>query len=107
MDAPRGFEPRLTESESVVLPLDDRAIAAPLPLGRGLQGHLGRALRTVNAEPLELASVLEKALVPSSGQPDGIARPVQHLDEQRDGVASSQRADAGNAGRAPRQRAPS
>ncbi len=25
MDAPRGFEPRLTESESVVLPLDDRA----------------------------------------------------------------------------------
>ena len=28
MDAPRGFEPRLTESESVVLPLDDGAIAA-------------------------------------------------------------------------------
>ena len=26
MDAPRGFEPRLTESESVVLPLDDGAI---------------------------------------------------------------------------------
>ena len=25
LDAPRGFEPRLTESESVVLPLDDRA----------------------------------------------------------------------------------
>ena len=25
MDAPRGFEPRLTESESVVLPLDDGA----------------------------------------------------------------------------------
>lgn len=28
MDAPRGFEPRLTESESVVLPLDDRAMSA-------------------------------------------------------------------------------
>lgn len=27
LDAPRGFEPRLTESESVVLPLDDRAMA--------------------------------------------------------------------------------
>ena len=25
LDAPRGFEPRLTESESVVLPLDDGA----------------------------------------------------------------------------------
>src|SRR5579872_4490515 len=25
VDAPRGFEPRLTESESVVLPLDDGA----------------------------------------------------------------------------------
>src|SRR3546814_17516090 len=30
LDAPRGFEPRLTESESVVLPLDDGA-----PAGRG------------------------------------------------------------------------
>ena len=29
LDAPRGFEPRLTESESVVLPLDDRAMPAP------------------------------------------------------------------------------
>ena len=28
MDAPRGFEPRLTESESVVLPLDDGAMPA-------------------------------------------------------------------------------
>src|SRR5688572_11984646 len=27
LDAPRGFEPRLTESESVVLPLDDGATA--------------------------------------------------------------------------------
>ena len=27
VDAPRGFEPRLTESESVVLPLDDGALA--------------------------------------------------------------------------------
>ncbi len=34
MDAPRGFEPRLTESESVVLPLDDRAAKAR-PLGSG------------------------------------------------------------------------
>ena len=33
MDAPRGFEPRLTESESVVLPLDDGA-ARGVPLGR-------------------------------------------------------------------------
>ena len=30
MDAPRGFEPRLTESESVVLPLDDGAIRGGL-----------------------------------------------------------------------------
>lgn len=29
LDAPRGFEPRLTESESVVLPLDDGAMAGP------------------------------------------------------------------------------
>ena len=28
LDAPRGFEPRLTESESVVLPLDDGATQA-------------------------------------------------------------------------------
>ena len=28
LDARRGFEPRLTESESVVLPLDDRAVRA-------------------------------------------------------------------------------
>ena len=28
LDAPRGFEPRLTESESVVLPLDDGAMPA-------------------------------------------------------------------------------
>jgi hypothetical protein len=28
VDAPRGFEPRLTESESVVLPLDDGAVPA-------------------------------------------------------------------------------
>lgn len=33
MDAPRGFEPRLTESESVVLPLDDGAGAAPSRAG--------------------------------------------------------------------------
>ena len=32
MDAPRGFEPRLTESESVVLPLDDGAMRG-VPLG--------------------------------------------------------------------------
>src|SRR6478609_10774825 len=36
VDAPRGFEPRLTESESVVLPLDDGAakrgqLVWPLP----------------------------------------------------------------------------
>jgi voltage-gated potassium channel len=30
LDAPRGFEPRLTESESVVLPLDDGATGARL-----------------------------------------------------------------------------
>ena len=29
LDAPRGFEPRLTESESVVLPLDDGAVRSP------------------------------------------------------------------------------
>jgi hypothetical protein len=29
LDAPRGFEPRLTESESVVLPLDDGATERP------------------------------------------------------------------------------
>jgi glycerol kinase len=29
VDAPRGFEPRLTESESVVLPLDDGAACEP------------------------------------------------------------------------------
>ena len=28
LDAPRGFEPRLAESESAVLPLDDGAIAS-------------------------------------------------------------------------------
>ena len=33
LDAPRGFEPRLTESESVVLPLDDGASAPGLPGG--------------------------------------------------------------------------
>lgn len=33
VDAPRGFEPRLTESESVVLPLDDGAIGGR-PKGR-------------------------------------------------------------------------
>ena len=32
LDAPRGFEPRLTDSESVVLPLDDGA-ARCVPLG--------------------------------------------------------------------------
>ena len=30
LDAPRGFEPRLTVSETVVLPLDDRAAGACL-----------------------------------------------------------------------------
>ena len=30
LDAPRGFEPRLTESESVVLPLDDGATGGRL-----------------------------------------------------------------------------
>ena len=43
MDAPRGFEPRLTESESVVLPLDDGAI------GGGPLGWLRRAVKGVKA----------------------------------------------------------
>lgn len=37
LDARRGFEPRLTESESVVLPLDDRAPEA----GRNRRGMAG------------------------------------------------------------------
>src|SRR5262245_49375989 len=42
MDAPRGFEPRLTESESVVLPLDDGA----MPVRRG--GEIESGVRPVN-----------------------------------------------------------
>ena len=42
LDAPRGFEPRLTESESVVLPLDDGATL----LERG--GEIESASETVN-----------------------------------------------------------
>ena len=46
LDAPRGFEPRLTESESVVLPLDDGATrrAACQECQRGLHGKPIRAL---------------------------------------------------------------
>ncbi len=42
LDAPRGFEPRLTESESVVLPLDDRAVrGVPLSPSSGQVKHCG------------------------------------------------------------------
>ena len=30
LDAPQGFEPRSSDSESDVLPLDDRAVVFPL-----------------------------------------------------------------------------
>ena len=45
VDAPRGFEPRLTESESVVLPLDDGATPW-MPAG---WGEIERPPRAVNA----------------------------------------------------------
>jgi hypothetical protein len=48
MDARRGFEPRLTESESVVLPLDDRATE-----GR----EIGAGSHTVNAVTLRPRSL--------------------------------------------------
>src|SRR5207248_4393679 len=46
LDAPRGFEPRLTESESVVLPLDDGAAGCgeiervPYPVNAAASEHL-------------------------------------------------------------------
>ena len=41
LDAPRGFEPRLTESESVVLPLDDGAAWEGGEIERGLSAVNG------------------------------------------------------------------
>src|ERR1700750_3324355 len=47
LDAPRGFEPRLTESESVVLPLDDGA--APLAAeGRDTNAATGGQRRVIS-----------------------------------------------------------
>ena len=55
LDAPRGFEPRLTESESVVLPLDDGAPMGGREIESGLQ--------TVNADgPFRLALALRSAI---------------------------------------------
>ena len=55
LDAPRGFEPRLTESESVVLPLDDGAPMGGREIESGLQ--------TVNADgPFRLALALHSAI---------------------------------------------
>ena len=66
LDAPRGFEPRLTESESVVLPLDDGA--APLRQA----GEIESGRLTVNAaRPAapDLPSTHSIVIKPRSSQP--------------------------------------
>ena len=56
LDAPRGFEPRLTESESVVLPLDDGATGGA-PLGwlcDGVKGGKAVLLSGMHNHPARL-----------------------------------------------------
>ena len=50
LDAPRGFEPRLTESEFVVLPLDDGA--APIAAGAARDTNAAAAVSTPRSTPL-------------------------------------------------------
>src|SRR3954466_9905951 len=56
VDAPRGFEPRLTESESVVLPLDDGAPAR----NRRQAGEIERAPDPVNAAPWVASALAQR-----------------------------------------------
>ena len=66
LDARRGFEPRLTESESVVLPLDDRAARGVRISDTGSRGQgCSNALQRV-FEPLA-----------STSSPDAIARSAE------------------------------
>lgn len=61
LDAPRGFEPRLTVSETGVLPLDDRATASEgrrLPAGAATVNRLCGPNAPVSAAVTEVADDL-------------------------------------------------